>query len=751
MKRLFGLIGLVYLSALTAVFYFDGFAGAAVVTGISVAAVIAAVIIKLARPNSRRWLALLLGGITALTACGANVLYKNIKVDPLTDNYSDKELNITGYICDDPEISGKQIKYLIQTETIGGDNVGTKVYLGSYYDTGVEAFDCVRLKATLYAEDNSQNKSRGIFLSVETGEDYKLTKTGEKHDSLYSATVTVRKWVSSVITRFFRGREASVIRAVMLGDKQSLPGDIRKAFRSTGVSYLIVVSGMHLSLAVAWLMFLRRKFGMNLPLLLAMVMMVAVYAAVTGFSPSVMRSGIMLIVLIVGDYFRKTSDSLNSLGLAALLLTAFNPYAVGDIGMLLSFSATLGIVLWGKPIRSGIMRFTCLEKLVEKLNKRKADEYRKGGLRFKTRLLALLLRIPFAMVSLFSVSLAASLWVMPVAVIAFGKISPLVAVVSLFAEPLAAVILWASLLTVVFSFFPVLPYVFAFVSTVCCKLLIAVISAFSASPIASLDADYLYVYIWLGISALLVVIGYLLKSRFRLNSIYIRSAVCVSVAALILGWSFGVLCSDRSPYLTVYSSGSGITAAVTRGRSLSLISCGGSNKAYAQISHGLLRSSNMIDTAIIPKSNYSHARYLNFLDDEFDVNQILVYDNKSEAEIDFDNAEYLNDNTYFTLTLNPDVKVRVYVCNNVVSQYVSSPSSSVLYLTAGVDIADLPKSMCRADTIISEGVPKNTELLSCDTFCYTGANKVFSRHREDFLSVSRRAVSIRNKTTVIPL
>ena len=509
---------------------------------------------------------------------------------------------------------------------------------------------------------------------------------------------------------------------------------------------------MHLSLAVAGFMILRRRFGITLPLLAAMTLTVVVYAAVTGFSPSVMRSGIMLIVLICGDYFRKSADSIKSLGFAALMLTLFNPYAVGDIGMLLSFSATLGIVLWAKPIRSGIIRFTHFYKLREKLKKRKAEEYKNGKLSFKTRLLSLLLYIPYSLVSLFSVSLAASLWVMPVSVIAFGKISPMVVLVSLFAEPLAAVILWASLLTVLLSVFPVLPYVFAFISTICCKLLIAVVSFFASSPISSVDADYLYVYIWLSITALLVIIGYMLKSRSKLNSIYLRIAVCLSVAALIFGWSVNELFSDRSPYLTIYSSGSGITASVTKGRCLSLISCGGSNKAYAKTSHELLRTSNSIDTAIIPKSNYSHARYLNFFDDEFDVNQILVYDNnKSEAEIDFDKAEYLENNSFFTLTLNPDVKVKVYICNDVVSQYVSSPSASVLYLTAGVDIADLPKTMRNADTVISEGVPKNTDLLSCDTFCYTGADKVFARHREEFRSVSRRAVSIRNKTTVIPL
>ena len=69
----------------------------------------------------------------------------------------------------------------------------------------------------------------------------------------------------------------------------------------------------------------------------------------------------MIIVSLALSNLR-IADSLNNLGFAAIVLTAFNPYAVADIGMLLSFSATTGIILWSRPIERSVLRFFSLQK-----------------------------------------------------------------------------------------------------------------------------------------------------------------------------------------------------------------------------------------------------------------------------------------------------------------------------------------------------------------------------------------------------
>ena len=76
------------------------------------------------------------------------------------------------------------------------------------------------------------------------------------------------------------------------------------------------------------------------------------FMALTGFVPSVMRSGIMLLFYLGSQVMRRNADSINSLGLAVFLLGLANPYAAADTGLLLSFSATLGLLLF-PPLRDG--------------------------------------------------------------------------------------------------------------------------------------------------------------------------------------------------------------------------------------------------------------------------------------------------------------------------------------------------------------------------------------------------------------
>ena len=75
------------------------------------------------------------------------------------------------------------------------------------------------------------------------------------------------------------------------------------------------------------------------------------FMAVTCFQASVCRSGVMCLVVLAGDLLSRRADSLNSLGIAVLLLGLENAYAAADIGLLLSFSATLGLILLCRPLR----------------------------------------------------------------------------------------------------------------------------------------------------------------------------------------------------------------------------------------------------------------------------------------------------------------------------------------------------------------------------------------------------------------
>ena len=72
------------------------------------------------------------------------------------------------------------------------------------------------------------------------------------------------------------------------------------------------------------------------------------FMALTGFTVSVVRApGVMVLLGIIAPVLSESADSLTSLGAAVLLLTALNPAAAADIGLLLSVSSVLGILAGG--------------------------------------------------------------------------------------------------------------------------------------------------------------------------------------------------------------------------------------------------------------------------------------------------------------------------------------------------------------------------------------------------------------------
>ena len=65
----------------------------------------------------------------------------------------------------------------------------------------------------------------------------------------------------------------------------------------------------------------------------------------------------MVIMFYLGKFFYAKSDSLNSLGFSVFFLTIFNPFAAGDLGLLLSVLSTLGIILFGARFEEKIKTF----------------------------------------------------------------------------------------------------------------------------------------------------------------------------------------------------------------------------------------------------------------------------------------------------------------------------------------------------------------------------------------------------------
>ncbi len=176
--------------------------------------------------------------------------------------------------------------------------------------------------------------------------------------SLYNAILKFKGFSSSKLKAALGDNAFAVSQALLTGSRDNLSPELSSAFRICGVSHIFAVSGMHLSLWTGmFFIILKRRAKLSpVPNILASVFVIF-YIVFTGFSPSVLRAGIMLITVFIGRFIRRHADPLNSLGLAGTILTVPDPYLAGNISFILSFVATGAIAFWSEYLLSGKKEF----------------------------------------------------------------------------------------------------------------------------------------------------------------------------------------------------------------------------------------------------------------------------------------------------------------------------------------------------------------------------------------------------------
>ncbi len=138
----------------------------------------------------------------------------------------------------------------------------------------------------------------------------------------------------------------SVAYAVLFGDKNDLDDDVYLAYQSSGIIHLLTVSGLHVSFLIALLGWVLKKCRIKgmLNFFICLVFL-GVYATFCGYSPSILRAGIMGLVLFFTRISGKWYDGLSSLGLAGLIILIFSPLSALDVGFLMSFFCVLSIYI----------------------------------------------------------------------------------------------------------------------------------------------------------------------------------------------------------------------------------------------------------------------------------------------------------------------------------------------------------------------------------------------------------------------
>ena len=194
--------------------------------------------------------------------------------------------------------------------------------------------------------ERKYNLSQGCLIKIVSDTDSLCSHPGQR--SALSVFRELNESLCARISSVMPESTALFVNCVLLGNKDDLPALIKRDFNRIGLSHMLAISGLHLSILFGGMYLLLSLFSLHRAMKnILMIASLVCFMAITGFSASVVRAACTMIVSLLCYYIGKQPDPATCLCFSVMLICAVNPYSFYDIGLRLSFCAALGIITVG--------------------------------------------------------------------------------------------------------------------------------------------------------------------------------------------------------------------------------------------------------------------------------------------------------------------------------------------------------------------------------------------------------------------
>ena len=137
--------------------------------------------------------------------------------------------------------------------------------------------------------------------------------------------------------------EANFFLAISIGYKTNLSKDIKDSFNKNNISHMLAISGMHISYILILLKTVLKPFKSKTKSII-IIFFLLFFIQLTGYSISVIKACIIVILNLLAPILYRKSDTITSLSISALLILVENPYFIKNISFIFSYIATLGLI-----------------------------------------------------------------------------------------------------------------------------------------------------------------------------------------------------------------------------------------------------------------------------------------------------------------------------------------------------------------------------------------------------------------------
>jgi competence protein ComEC len=212
--------------------------------------------------------------------------------------------------------------------------------------------DVVRLEGRLEAPPRMSTfdyreflARKGVFTMMSKPD--RIERIGENAGApLHAQLLLFKDRVRQTVKQILPQPESALLNGILIGDDNDITDELKNAFRRTGTSHIVAISGFNVSIVIALVVpLLGRLVGSRRASLIALPA-IALYVVFVGMSASVVRAALMSSLALVGLVFWRKGFTLNTLCAAAAIMLIADPNLLYDVGFQLSFTATLGLVLY---------------------------------------------------------------------------------------------------------------------------------------------------------------------------------------------------------------------------------------------------------------------------------------------------------------------------------------------------------------------------------------------------------------------
>ncbi len=498
--------------------------------------------------------------------------------------YDAKNVEICGTFCTSHTAGDGYVSQILKVSQIDGESVAVPIKIQLINTNGFIAKQGD--KATILASlDVSQgtayqniNFSQGIYASARN---YKII-TCESNKNIYSVSGDVKAFVKRTIEHYLPYDEATLLTAIVIGDRVNIDDSFYNDAVDSGVTHMMVVSGMHLGIICYSLIKLLRRIMSNRLAALLVLPFVMFVSIVCDFGYSIIRAAISYLIFLVGSILLKRSDPLSSLCIAVVAILVYNPFALFSASLLLSATSTAGILIVSVPLTDKIK-----------------PKFKNDSLIFKI------------IISAFCTTLGATLFSLPVSMLLFGRVSVLGIITNVLSSYAVTVALCAAVSAIVLcAVLPIQPIVNLLFSVtgICIKYFCAVVRFIANFKFASVDVTHAYAVFC---SVLFVIVAHLCAVLTKRGKNHIlKRILAVALVPFVILTVY--LNTSRTEIVAVKLKKS--QSVIISSRNYSVVIGSGGNLADSKRVNDALKELNIkkIDALYIinPNESFAGANYL---------------------------------------------------------------------------------------------------------------------------------------------